>query len=144
MSELGAKIVCALLAGLLAFSGVTYVRLLHAELETSQQAVKTAQQGIADRDAAIKQMQDDQRAADLARAKLEGERQAIRTSLADRETQIRKLQSENAIIRAWADAALPGDIIRLREHPAITGAQAYRASLPGRDPLHPAGGSGQK
>lgn len=144
MSELGAKIVCALLAGLLGFAGVTYVRELHAELETSQAAVKTAQQGIADRDDAIKQMKEAERAADLARAKLEGERQAIRTSLADRETQIRKLQSENAIIRAWADTVLPGDIVRLREHPAITGAQAYRAGLPSRDPLHPAGGGSQK
>jgi LysB family phage lysis regulatory protein len=144
MSELAAKVACGLLAALLAVAGVMYVRALHAELETSQAAAKAAQQGIADRDDTIKNMRDIQHSVELARAKLEGERAAVRATLSDRETLIGKLQYENAEIRTWSAVSLPGDVIRLREHPAVTGAASYRAGMPSREPLHSAGGVGSQ
>lgn len=142
MNELAGKLVCGLLAALLALSGVLYVRSIQNELETSQEALKTAQQGIADRDADLKALRDDQKAKDQAHAKLEGERDAIRLMLSNRETLIRNLENENAVIRAWSAAAVPGDVVRLREHPAYTGSANYRDGLRTRQPLHAAGGIG--
>lgn len=139
MNELAAKVVCGLLAALLGVAGVMYVRALHAELETSQAAATAALQGVADRDDTIKQMREIQHSVELARAKLEGERAAVRSTLSDRETLIGKLQYENAEMHAWSAVSLPGDVVRLREHPAITGAASYRAGMPSRDPLHAAG-----
>ncbi|HDL7730829.1 TPA: LysB family phage lysis regulatory protein [Yersinia enterocolitica] len=49
--------------------------------------------------------------------------------LAQRNSQIKRLYRENETLRRWADTALPDDIIRLRQRPAITGAADYRQWL---------------
>jgi LysB family phage lysis regulatory protein len=142
MNELAGRLVCGLLVAILALSGASYVRRLQNELATSQAAAETAQQGIANRDADLKTLREGQKAKDAARAKLEGERDALRLMLSNRETLIRNLEDENPVIRAWSDAPVPGDIVRLREHPAYAGAANYRDGLRGRQPLHAAGSGG--
>jgi LysB family phage lysis regulatory protein len=48
------------------------------------------------------------------------------------------LKDENEALRAWADGALPDDVVRLYDRPAITGADAYLAMRAGHA-LHVAG-----
>ncbi len=50
--------------------------------------------------------------------------------LRQRNQQLEKLKRENRQLREWADTALPADIIRLHQHPAITGSAAYRPLPP--------------
>lgn len=80
--------------------------------------------------------------ANNLRHTLEQERQAqnqlrslhddLRLGLAKREQQIKGLQRENSALRDWADQPLPDMARRLRERPALTGADAYRQWLSGR------------
>lgn len=55
--------------------------------------------------------------------KLQGE---LRKDLANRERMIEDLKHDNDELRKWADQPLPDAARRLRERPAITGADAYR------------------
>lgn len=58
--------------------------------------------------------------------KLQGD---LRIGLAERERMIEDLKHENEELRNWADQPLPDAARRLRERPAITGADAYRQWL---------------
>ncbi|MGR3754418.1 Rz-like lysis system protein LysB [Edwardsiella anguillarum] len=55
---------------------------------------------------------------------------AAHHQLRQRNQQLEKLKRENRQLREWADTALPADIIRLHQHPAITGSAAYRRLPP--------------
>ena len=68
--------------------------------------------------------------------KLQGE---LRTGLANRERLIEDLKHENDELRQWADRPLPDAARRLRERPAITGADAYRQWLSSSGALPTAG-----
>lgn len=63
--------------------------------------------------------------------------QDLRRELDVRKQQIKELKRENAELREWAAAQLPIAARRLRQRPAITGADAYRDWLSGRNALHP-------
>lgn len=56
----------------------------------------------------------------------------LRQGLEKRERTIKELKRENAELRDWAAQPLPDAARRLRERPAITGADAYRQWLSGR------------
>lgn len=62
--------------------------------------------------------------------------QDLRRELDVRKQQIKELKRENAELREWAAAQLPVAARRLRQRPAITGADAYRDWLSGRNALH--------
>lgn len=49
------------------------------------------------------------------------------------------LKRENQEFKAWAESALPADVIRLRRRPAITGAAEYKTWLQQSRNLHTAG-----
>jgi len=51
---------------------------------------------------------------------------ATHDQLRRRTRQLEKLKRENQPLREWADTALPADIIRLHQRPALTGSEAYR------------------
>ena len=55
----------------------------------------------------------------------------LRQGLARREQQIEVLKRENTVLRDWAAQPLPDAARRLRERPALTGADAYRQWLSG-------------
>ena len=87
-------------------------------------------------------------------ATLQDERQAqtslrttqgqLRLGLATRQRLIEDLKRENEELRAWAAQPLPDDARRLRQRPALTGADAYRDWLSGRGAVPAArGGAGQ-
>lgn len=63
----------------------------------------------------------------------------LRTSLAGRERIIEALTRENEELRNWADQPIPAIARRLRERPAIIGANAYRKWLSGSGAVHPPG-----
>lgn len=62
----------------------------------------------------------------------------LRTGLAQRERQIEDLKHEIKELQEWADRPLPDAARRLRQRPAITGADAYRQWLSGSGAVHPA------
>lgn len=63
---------------------------------------------------------------------LQGE---LRKGLAQRERLIEDLKHENQQLHDWADQPLPDAARRLRERPALTGADAYRQWLPDGSPM---------
>lgn len=87
-------------------------------------------------------------------ATLQGERQAqtnlrttqdqLRMGLAARQRLIEDLKRENDELRAWAAQPLPDHARRLRQRPALAGADAYRDWLSGRGAVPTASdGAGQ-
>ncbi|SPJ35255.1 hypothetical protein KSP9073_03313 [Kushneria phyllosphaerae] len=80
--------------------------------------------------------------------RLESQRRALaeqQTELArtasNRLEQIKEIQRDDTDTKDWADTRLPDAVIRLRQRPAVTGADAYRQSVRNADGLHPAGQS---
>jgi LysB family phage lysis regulatory protein len=67
-----------------------------------------------------------------AQASLRSQQDQLRQGLANRERTIEALKRENSELRTWADEPLPDAARRLRQRPALTGADAYRQWLSGR------------
>ena len=67
-----------------------------------------------------------------AQSQLRSLHDQLRQGLARREQQIEVLKRENTVLRDWAAQPLPDVARRLRERPALTGADAYRQWLSGR------------
>lgn len=133
-----------ILLAAVAFGAYTYTRYLQVKSEVAQNTATQALQGIANRDATIQQLQTLSAAQARLAAQLAGERDGIRGVLNTREIQMRKLQDENAEIRAWAVVAVPADVVRLRDHGTLTGAAAYRQLLPQGATLQPARRAGEE
>lgn len=74
-----------------------------------------------------------------AQTTLRAQQNQLRQGLAKRELTIEALKRENADLRNWAAQLLPDAARRLRERPALTGADAYRQWLSGRGAVHAAG-----
>lgn len=74
-----------------------------------------------------------------AQSALRAQQDKLRQGLAKRERTIEELKRENAELRNWAAQPLPDAARRLRERPALTGADAYRQWLSGRGPVPTAG-----
>jgi LysB family phage lysis regulatory protein len=74
-----------------------------------------------------------------AQTTLRAQQDQLRQGLAKRELTIEALKRENVDVRNWAAQPLPDAARRLRERPALTGADAYRQWLSGRGAVHAAG-----
>ena len=79
-----------------------------------------------------------------AQATLRTQQDQLRQGLAKREQTIEALKRENAELRNWAAQPLPDAARRLRERPALSGADAYRQWLSGRSAVSPAGDQPQQ
>ena len=66
-----------------------------------------------------------------AQSQLRSLHDQLRQGLIRREQQIEVLKRENTVLRDWAAQPLPDVARRLRERPALTGADAYRQWLSG-------------
>ncbi|AXF09533.1 hypothetical protein CUJ91_17535 [Paraburkholderia graminis] len=119
-------------------AGWFYVKSLRAELVDAQNTARTAQETVGRRDATIADLQHKEREHAKALAQLDAKRAGIAASLAQSETDFEALKHENEALRAWADGALPDDVVRLYGRPAITGADEYLA-MRARRALHAAG-----
>lgn len=79
-----------------------------------------------------------------AQTTLQNQIATLRTALATRQRDIEELKRENQELRDWADQPLPAAARRLRERPALAGADAYRDWLSRRDAVRAASdGAGQ-
>jgi len=121
-----------------ALAGIAYVQ--HLRLEAADSRAAQAERQLLTAEDTIEQLRDSQqRIAELYReaatAQANLERAASR-----RESEIRRLQRENQKLREWADLPLPDDVIRMRQRPALIGADDYRQYLSDAEPLHAAGG----
>lgn len=74
-----------------------------------------------------------------AQSALRTQQDQLRQGLAKRERTIEELKLENAELRTWATQPLPDVARRLRERPALTGADAYRQWVSGRGAVPVAG-----
>lgn len=74
-----------------------------------------------------------------AQSALRTQQDQLRQGLAKRERTIEELKRENAELRSWATQPLPDVARRLRERPALTGADAYRQWVSGRGAVPVAG-----
>lgn len=74
-----------------------------------------------------------------AQSALRTQQDQLRQGLAKRERTIEELKRENAELRTWATQPLPDAARRLRERPALTGADAYRQWMSGRGAVPTAG-----
>lgn len=112
------------------------------------QAVEARETLAADRQkAAEERIQRQANTITTLTATLEGERAAqaslrttqnlLRQGLTEREQQIEVLKHENQAFKDWAAQHLPDTARRLRNRPALTGANAYRDWLSRSRALHP-------
>ena len=107
--------------------------------ELATQDAKTARED-ADRNlATAKTLQSTLEQERSAQTTLRTQQDQLRQGLAKRELTIEALKRENAELRDWAAQSLPDAARRLRERPALTGADAYRQWLSGRGAVQPAG-----
>lgn len=112
---------------------------LKSRLEIQQQASSALAQQLATTQDTANQLNSTleiERAAKMAVLKLHSQ---LLTDLNARERQIEDLKRENKALQDWADQPLPDAARRLRERPAITGADAYRKWLSGSGAVHPPG-----
>ena len=124
---------------LLIWGQETRIEVAQGQTELAKAAAKTARED-ADRNlvtantltSTLKQERD-------AQSLLRSQQDQLRQGLANRERTIEELKRENEELRNWADQPLPDAARRLRERPAITGADAYRDWLSGRSAVRPAG-----
>jgi LysB family phage lysis regulatory protein len=137
VNAIAARLIAIALAALAAFGAWQYVKALRAELATAQETARTAQETVGRRDAALADLQQKQRDNALALAQLERTRQGIAADLAARKSELETLKRESETVRAWADGALPDDVVRLYASPALTGADD--AAMRARNGLHTAG-----
>ena len=101
----------------------------------------TAQQENQRRQVVIDALWDNARRLESQRRALAEQQTELARTASNRLEQIQELQRDNDEIREWAGTRLPADVIRLRQRPAVTGADPYRQSV--RDPgaLHATGQS---
>lgn len=74
-----------------------------------------------------------------AQSALRTQQDKLRQGLAKRERTIEELKLENDELRTWATQPLPDVARRLRERPALTGADAYHQWMSGRGAVPVAG-----
>ncbi|QRX80871.1 Rz-like lysis system protein LysB [Glaciimonas sp. PAMC28666] len=129
-------LILKLLIGCLLVGGLSTVIInQRGHLIAAKERAERAEQGITDRDGLIATL----KATDIKNRKaldaLQVQRDGIAATLSTREQHIKKLQHENNVIRPWAESPLPDAIARLRQRPALAGADAYRRWLSASEPL---------
>ena len=126
------------LFGLLLWGFEGHIDAAEADTRLAKQDAKAARDD-ADRNlATVRTLEDAIKNERAAQVLLQTQRNQLRQGLAAREQQIEALKRENSELRIWADQPLPDAARRLRERPALTGADAYRQWLSGRGAVPPA------
>ncbi|SPJ33421.1 hypothetical protein KSP9073_01430 [Kushneria phyllosphaerae] len=99
----------------------------------------TAEQENQRRQVVIDALWDNARRLESQRRALDEQQTELTRTASNRLEQIREIQRDDTDTKDWADTRLPDAVIRLRQRPAVTGADAYRQSVRNPDALHPAG-----
>lgn len=135
--------VAALIVGLCLFIWHQQSRIEAAEaaqglaIERAERAQETADRHASNATTLAATLDQERTAQSILRTQTN----ALRTQLAARQRDIEELKHENQELRDWADQPLPDAARRLRERPALTGADAYRDWLSRSRALHSTGDS---
>ncbi len=134
--------VAALITLLVTAAAVQSWRLNSARQLTDQQAQTLAAQqaALTEQASQLKTLADLSERNNAEQARLRSLAADTQAALTERQKTLARLQRENEALKRWADTALPDDIIRLRQRPAITGGRAYREWLSPADALPVSGG----
>ena len=110
-----------------------------AEAASARQALDTARAESAQRQLVIDALWRNAQSLEDRRRQLAETQADLTRTASNRLAHIQELQHENARIRRWADTRLPDAIGRMRDRPAVTGADAYREALPDTESVHASG-----
>lgn len=134
--------VAALMVLLVAAVAVQSWRLSHAQQLADQQAqTLTAQHAaLTEQASQLKSLADLAERNNAEQARLRSLAVDTQAALTERQKTLARLQRENEALKRWADTALPDDIIRLRQRPALTGGRTYREWLSQANALPVSGG----
>ena len=126
------------LFGLLLWGFEGHIDAAEADTRLAKQDAKAARSD-ADRNlATVLTLEEAIKNEHAAQANLRSQQDQLRQGLANRERTIEALKRENSELRIWAEQPLPDAARRLRERPALVGADAYRQWLSGRSAVPPA------
>ncbi|MFK4442053.1 LysB family phage lysis regulatory protein [Caballeronia udeis] len=139
MNAMAARLVACLVAALALVGAWFYVQALRGDLAAAQDTARTAQETVDRRDATIAQLQKTEREHARQLAQLERTRQGVAADLAARETELEALKHESETVRAWADGAIPDDVVRLYTSPALTGTADLLSTMRAGNGMHDAG-----
>ncbi len=103
-------------------------KLLDTQLTSALTKVKTQAEVITTLEAAAKA---NEKAHETLLAKIS----TTKNLLTKHEQTIRTLEQQNEALKTWSNTRLPDPVIRLRQHPAITGSESYQSWLSERDAL---------
>jgi len=107
-----------------------------ARADLAEQQLAESLQREAQNRVVINALWDNARRQANQRRALAQQQAALARTASNRLTTIEELHRENETLRAWATARLPDAISRMRQRPAITGADAYHQSVRDAEPLH--------
>lgn len=103
-------------------------KLLDTQLTDANTKVKAQAEAISTLETAAK---DNEKAHETLLAKIS----TTKNLLTKHEQTIRTLEQQNEALKTWSNTRLPDPVIRLRQHPAITGSENYQSWLSERDAL---------
>ena len=125
-----------LLCAVIAYQYHSHNNLLERHAKTQQTANN--------RKAALDALQANLADKIVAHEQLAQQQHRLQTQLSKRQQQIRRLQRENDHYRHWATTDLPAAVKRLRQRPAISGADQYQQWLSHTQTLLPASDSARQ
>lgn len=109
-----------------------------ARADQAEQQRDAAQQENQRRRVVIDALWNNARRLEAQRRALAEQQTELARTASNRLEQITEIQRDDTDTKDWADTRLPDAVIRLRQRPAVTGADAYRQSVRDADALHPA------
>lgn len=109
--------------------------LQQRQISHQKELLQAQKQATAQSQAALQSLGDMGKRVHQQTQELLQAQQRVQSSLATRQTEIRRLQTDVQKIRDWADQPLPDDIQRLLQHPATTGAAGYGTAMPTSNPV---------
>ena len=139
MKALAIEIGKYFLLALAAYAGYYVVDTLRTQNAQLKDSLEMATGIIKDRNWTIAEMKAEEHVLEMQRIELDGKREGIELALKQSEKTFRRLLNEDKELRAWADTAVPAVVGRLRDRPAITGADRYLEDVSRRNALHAVG-----
>lgn len=121
-----------------AFGGYQYVKSLHTENALVKEQRDQANLHSAMMEASVAELRE-QIARDSAAANaLAVIEKGINNGFKGTQIKLERLRHENQEFKRWHDTALPDDVVRMRQRPAINTTDEYIEWLSKRDTVHPA------
>lgn len=118
---------------------IAIIYMQHNQLTLVKARAEKAEQQLMHQQTQLTALQEGVKANQKLLTTMQHKQRQIHTTLSERERHLDQLIQQSDTLRSWATTALPDAIIRLRQHPTFTGANAYLEHLPASDTV-PASG----